>query len=1039
MATTSPPASPSKRPGLLRSLVTGIDEPVDRDAHAQRWHRAPAGPRSPNSPPAASNLPAALAATGARESKVRSLVQGWEQASLGARSRPYEVLAPAPASPYRTTFEPRDIRAGGAATGDRPALRVNSNHLVYADEATSPRRGTSPTVPAAYFQMQAAKRTVDAMPAKFDPQQQRRPVQPGKENHRPSPGSGTTAAAPPRLPQLNMAPLLSASTMSARTDLTADTDTGTAVTVETMATRSSGSTHAASLLTTPVVEAFADEHAHPTQAASRGQEAKRFSTFSRTATQVRDQQDLRSGPPPFARPQSSGDTTPEPSRPVLQYRPVSSFIEALPPRPTAPSSAHSSFVTSPNSATSSSAQHAQERPARYSPLPLDCASPLTPVSRSVPNAPPAPSSRRRPRSSSAGEGARPAGIMQLDSERAARPAETAQEKASRVDAEFARLLDTMQLPDQTVRTRMLGLALPLKEEMLRTASSASPSLKVPSRASHQRGRSMNTVGGFSSFAAAGSAGDRNGRPDDLPSSGFKSFLRKAKSNSSLRSQNAHDSATTAAVSTLVAVPSGRTRSKSRSRATSTSSVFRGLGKSSGAGAGAVSSDLAGSEGEGPTYWASRLRTGTIDTLQVKELGRLRGRLRNESPAWIGEFVTHGGYVGLLARLKDLLEKEWREEQHDDQVLHEVLRCFKALTMTNVGKRTLATYSPTPFLPLTALLFSEKRPGDLPCRQILVELVHALFQICPSTCDTLPIAAWSDATVSLDPPVSRSSPVLGSPGSFASSSANSYENGTGSGGVRRYTRRAKMGDDDDEENLGLGGRRNSLEREEIPTPDRVQRAHRFVVSLMRGPPDEDEEAKVDFMKRAHRERVYKVWVKEIADCVRDYFWVFCHANNLFWTLEQIDAEAVEAPKVPSGMTGGVEYEAMAYCTAHLRLINEIARTCPSTEAAFAFHEQLFLSGFERVLFTLRRASLVYYQALHLEMSRYISLARGARFNLGPRILACLDRRFLRPEEQMVLHEAERKHHHSRSGAPQLGAVFSERLRASPRRYTESVPV
>lgn len=37
------------------------------------------------------------------------------------------------------------------------------------------------------------------------------------------------------------------------------------------------------------------------------------------------------------------------------------------------------------------------------------------------------------------------------------------------------------------------------------------------------------------------------------------------------------------------------------------------------------------------------------------------------------------------------------------------------------------------------------------------------------------------------------------------------------------------------------------------------------------------------------------------------------------------------------------------TAHLRLINEVARTCPTQEAAFAFHEQLFLSGFERVLF------------------------------------------------------------------------------------------
>lgn len=37
------------------------------------------------------------------------------------------------------------------------------------------------------------------------------------------------------------------------------------------------------------------------------------------------------------------------------------------------------------------------------------------------------------------------------------------------------------------------------------------------------------------------------------------------------------------------------------------------------------------------------------------------------------------------------------------------------------------------------------------------------------------------------------------------------------------------------------------------------------------------------------------------------------------------------------------------TAHFRLINAIARTCPTVEAAFAFHEQLFMSGFERVLF------------------------------------------------------------------------------------------
>lgn len=198
----------------------------------------------------------------------------------------------------------------------------------------------------------------------------------------------------------------------------------------------------------------------------------------------------------------------------------------------------------------------------------------------------------------------------------------------------------------------------------------------------------------------------------------------------------------------------------------------------------------------------------------------------------------------------------------------------------------------------------------------------------------------------------------------------------------------------------------------------------------------------------------------------YCRIFCHAQNLFWSLEQIDPSQIEAPKVPSGMTGGVEYEAMAYCVrlrnaffygleltyassqaSHFRLLNALVKTCPTREEAFRLHNDLFDSGLERVLLvsafavhlliprssltdpqTLRRASLVYYQSLHLEMSRYISLARSAGFNLGPRILACLDVRTLGREEQMVLsmfknREAETARQRSRTvgGAPQLGDV------------------
>lgn len=82
--------------------------------------------------------------------------------------------------------------------------------------------------------------------------------------------------------------------------------------------------------------------------------------------------------------------------------------------------------------------------------------------------------------------------------------------------------------------------------------------------------------------------------------------------------------------------------------------------------------------------------------------------------------------------------------------------------------------------------------------------------------------------------------------------------------------------------------------------------------------------------------------------------------------------------------------------------------------------------------MRRASLVFYQTLHLEMSRYISLARSAHFNLGPRILACLDRRFLSAEERLVLRQADERRagasrsgpraHLSHQGAPQIGNIF-----------------
>ncbi|GAA5999718.1 uncharacterized protein JCM10292_003716 [Rhodotorula paludigena] len=969
MSASSPPASPSKRFGL-RQLVTGV-QPTDRETHAQRWQRPLLGPRSQPEP--------------SDGHRVASLVQGWE-ASLNANSRPYSAMPPGPRSPQK-----------GARP---PAIEIpvhSTTPFGSSQPASSPTetRGSSPTVPAAFFQRHHARTGSSEMPSKFAVAP-RSPV--GKENQPRSASPSVPRNGGAAAPRLELA-LHSTPSTSSGSDVSRLTDALSAFTVETMATRSSDSTHASSLVTNsaegavvgvaakvslsraapPVLQETSPRasapraprtiETAPTPARkSRPEPPSRHTstdpalpTHRQTSHYGRDQHPPRfAGPVPFERPHLSSRTT-------------SSFVEALP-------------ASYPSRSPDTD---------QYKPPPLE-ATPKIPQGTSRP--------RARPRSSSLGAAlrTRPDNVQP----------ESFAEKEARVEREFEQLLDNMQLPDRTVRTRMLGLALPIKEDMLRAASSSPPSsLSAPRRPSHQRGRSLNNALDTSHGRPAGP--DVSRTKSSGGGSGFKSFLRKTKSNGSLRAQNAKDAAAsspTVGLGAPASRPSSRARSHSRT-ASATNILLRSFGKSAGA---AVAAQVgatgagAGEEGEDELYWAQRLRSARVAQLDAKELGRLRARLRNEAPGWVNEFITDGGYLGMLERLQELLEMEWREEQHDDQILHELLKCFKALTMTACGKRALASHSPTPFLPLTALLFSEKRPGDLPCRQILVELVNCLFDICPPASDALPKSAWSTPEVSLE--LASCSPIVASPASFGSETLGSGS--FGSGGVRRYTRKAKSGDDE-----------GAADRDEVLTPERLQQARRFIVSLMQGPPNEDEEAKVDFIQAAHRPRVFKTWVKELSDTVRDYFWVFCHADNLFWSLQQIDPEAIEAPKVPSGMTGGVEYEAMAYCTAHLRLINALARTYSTSEEAFAFHDQLFMSGFERVLFTLRRASLVYYQSLHLEMSRYISLARSADFNLGPRLLACLDRRTLRPEEQLVLREAERvQQKRPVEGAPQIGDIF-----------------
>ncbi|WWD17526.1 hypothetical protein CI109_101967 [Kwoniella shandongensis] len=201
--------------------------------------------------------------------------------------------------------------------------------------------------------------------------------------------------------------------------------------------------------------------------------------------------------------------------------------------------------------------------------------------------------------------------------------------------------------------------------------------------------------------------------------------------------------------------SSRPMSMSLFGPSSSNGSMSSLGKNGGKGLGI-------SMGEQPDafiQWLSSYR-GTDLKMDVARCKKLRMLLRHETTAWVGAFVEMGGYKLVLDRMKDLLDIEWREEQHDDQMLYELLRCVKALSTSEIGKAALRAHFPNPFTALSTLLFSEKKPGDLPTRQIIVELWLFLFELFPPIASRTPGGRPTSVRFDEKPPVDIAKEVRG---------------------------------------------------------------------------------------------------------------------------------------------------------------------------------------------------------------------------------------------------------------------------------------
>ena len=183
-----------------------------------------------------------------------------------------------------------------------------------------------------------------------------------------------------------------------------------------------------------------------------------------------------------------------------------------------------------------------------------------------------------------------------------------------------------------------------------------------------------------------------------------------------------------------------------------------------------------------------------------------------------------------------------------------------------GLQALSSKAPEPYKSLISLLFTDKKPGTLATRQLMMELFTLIFEI-------------------FDDDSSTPNHIIRSP--TTQTILNAASNQT-------YNP-------------------EKVKFKPISVPYPYHSASQMVRQLILNPPNEAIENQHDFIKIAKRPRIYKAFLSEIYEIQRDFFWCFGHKNNGIWHYPSVDIRSVEKLRfrVPGGMTAGVKYEAIGY--------------------------------------------------------------------------------------------------------------------------------
>ncbi|KAI9890643.1 MAG: hypothetical protein M1814_003712 [Vezdaea aestivalis] len=254
-----------------------------------------------------------------------------------------------------------------------------------------------------------------------------------------------------------------------------------------------------------------------------------------------------------------------------------------------------------------------------------------------------------------------------------------------IDAAFEALLDSRNTPAET-KAKMLNLNSKIKLDLVNQdkAGQGPQSAEVlsPSRKTEKSSKTQNT---FTDPTKHGNGRSPNKR--ERPRSKTFSLHKNDRSESPSKRQKSSETKT----------------SELTTRSTTT---FKAGMASPTKGSGIASIP----KYKGPERFVSYLQSiCRPETVEIGKIQELKLSLRAERVEWVDEFVRSGGMTDLIGLLHRTIEVEWREE-HEDQLMHEVLLCLKALCTTASAMHHLAGSQDKLFKSLLEMLFDDERKG-----------------------------------------------------------------------------------------------------------------------------------------------------------------------------------------------------------------------------------------------------------------------------------------------------------------------------------------